>query len=203
MPSNSKKKKAYLKERENGFDLRFMCSSSSSSHQRQIPTYDALRDVNMRRYFESPHVQDHLLKSGMIDPFGCIVDLEKHRSRLRVVENEIERAERLERLHEKDEEDARYLVRKERFHRIDRERRREDAERRKYERRMQLEITRMEREVLGQSHLWSENHHYGGRNEKGEIRLKLPRIPGASEAGRSRENALGFVRGRERGDAIF
>mmetsp|Transcript_14929 Transcript_14929/g.31713 ORF Transcript_14929/g.31713 Transcript_14929/m.31713 type:complete len:155 (-) Transcript_14929:236-700(-) len=152
MPTNSKKNEAYLKERERGFDLRFQPSSNS---QQQLPEYNALRDVNMRNFFESEPVQKLLLDTGQVDPFGRIISLEKHRSRLRIIENEIERAERLQRVMEKDEDDARYLVRQERFGSIERKRRLEGVERRKSETKMQLELTRVEREVLGQSHLYA------------------------------------------------
>jgi hypothetical protein len=65
MGSNSKKREAYLKEREAGFDLGFGVRS-------KLPEYNSLLDSNMRHYFESQSVQSHLLQTGQIDEFGCI-----------------------------------------------------------------------------------------------------------------------------------
>lgn len=166
MPTNSKRKEAYLKEREKGFDLRFSCSTSQ-----QIPEYDALRDVNMRKYFESESIQKLLVESGQLDHFGRIVCLEKHRSRLHIIENEIERADRIQRVLEKDEEDARYLIRKERIRLIDQKRRLENLERRKSEMKMHMELTRVEREVLGQSHLYAGSQEENGHNQQQLARL--------------------------------
>jgi len=182
MPTNSKKNEAHLKDREKGFDLRF------SSTSRQLPQYNALRDVNMRNYFESQSVQKHLLESGQVDHFGRIVNLEKQRSRLRTIENEIERAERIQQLVDKDEGDVRYLVRKERFRVIDQNRRLENVERQKSERMMQMELTRVERDVLGQSHLYAGNHGRTG----GENQHTLARLDDVKE-GSSQENRLVVV----------
>lgn len=45
-----------------------------------LPSYDALRDGNLRQYFESKTVQKFLQGSGWIDKEGRIVDLDKFRS---------------------------------------------------------------------------------------------------------------------------
>jgi hypothetical protein len=104
MGTNSKRRDAYLKEREAGFDLDFGVRS-------KLPEYNSLLDSNMRRYFESECVQSHLLQTGQIDEFGRIINLEKHRSRLHVIENEFHRAEQREARMQKDEEHVRHLVR--------------------------------------------------------------------------------------------
>ena len=58
-------------ERERGFDVR--------GAPAPLPTYDALRDGNLRQYFESKTVQRFLQHSGWIDKEGRIVDLDKFR----------------------------------------------------------------------------------------------------------------------------
>ena len=59
-------------ERERGFQL--------NAAPAPLPTYDALRDNNLRQYFESKTVQKFLQSSGWIDKEGRIVDLDKFRS---------------------------------------------------------------------------------------------------------------------------
>jgi len=58
-------------ERERGFSV--------NSAPAPLPTYDALRDNNLRQYFESKTVQKFLQSSGWIDKEGRIVDLDKFR----------------------------------------------------------------------------------------------------------------------------
>jgi hypothetical protein len=58
-------------ERERGFDVR--------AANAPLPTYDALRDGNLRQYFESKTVQKFLQGSGWIDKEGRIIDLDKFR----------------------------------------------------------------------------------------------------------------------------
>ena len=143
----SKREEARRKEREEGFDLRFSCS---------VPEYNALRDANMRYYFESPTVQEHLLETGQVDECGRILDRERRRSRLHVVESEIARAERRQRSLEREEDHARSLVRQERFRDIDRRRRLGNVERQRLEVKNQLKLSALEREVLGHAHLWKK-----------------------------------------------
>ena len=167
-----------MKEREKGFDLRF-------SYSRELPEYNALRDVNMRNYFESATVQKHLLETGQVncklhmlslchencsdmmlakcsllqvDHFGRVVHSEKHRHRLHIIEKEVGRAERSQQLEIKDEADTRHLVRQERFRDIDKKQRLENVERRKTEMKTQMDLERIEREVMGCSHLYAGNH---------------------------------------------
>ena len=83
-----------------------------------------------------------------------MIHLEKHRSRLRVIENEFRRAEKLQQRCYEEEAEARYLVRQDRFGKIEHYRRIEDIERRKERGKIQLELARLEREVLGQGHLY-------------------------------------------------
>ena len=55
--------RSYLKEREKGFDLDFGVRAAEKRH---TPGYDALRDRNMRHYFEGAVVQDHLLRTVQV-----------------------------------------------------------------------------------------------------------------------------------------
>ena len=86
MATNSQKRKSelYIKEREEGFNLRFGCSFSNQP-------YNALRDAHMKHFFGSEQRIQHLQKQGQIDQFGRVIDMDTHR--LVVVENEIKRAE--------------------------------------------------------------------------------------------------------------
>ena len=86
-----------------------------------------------------------------------MIHLEKHRSRLRVIENEFRRAEKLQQRCYEEEAEARYLVHQDRFGKIEHYRRIEDIERRKERGKIQLELARLEREVLGQGHLYYGN----------------------------------------------
>jgi hypothetical protein len=44
-----------------------------------LPTYDALRDANLRQYFESKTVQGLLQQKGWVDKAGKIIDLDRYR----------------------------------------------------------------------------------------------------------------------------
>ena len=147
MATNSQKRKSelYIKEREEGFNLRFGCSFSNQP-------YNALRDAHMKHFFESEQRIQHLQKQGQIDQFGRVIDMDTHR--LVVVENEIKRAEALEKLDEKEAEDARCIIRRERIREKDQMRKLKNVERRKSEMQIHMELTKAERELLGQSHLY-------------------------------------------------
>ena len=60
-----------LKDLENNFQV--------SAAKAPLPTYDALRDSNLRQYFESSNVQQFLRSTGWIDKAGKIIDLDKFR----------------------------------------------------------------------------------------------------------------------------
>eukprot|EP00961_Rhodomonas_salina_P077285 1036472-Rhodomonas_salina.2 len=55
---------------------------NAASAPAPLPTYDALRDSNLRQYFESRTIQKFLQNTGWIDKEGKIVDLDKFRSEL-------------------------------------------------------------------------------------------------------------------------
>mmetsp|Transcript_11959 Transcript_11959/g.27880 ORF Transcript_11959/g.27880 Transcript_11959/m.27880 type:complete len:204 (+) Transcript_11959:87-698(+) len=89
--------RAHLQQRENGFSV--------SSAPAPLPTYDALRDANLRQHFESRGVQRFLQQKGWVDKQGRIIDLDKYRSKLNIIEQEFRYAEKTEywRLKEEDE----------------------------------------------------------------------------------------------------
>jgi hypothetical protein len=70
--------KAGSSERERGFSL--------SSAPAPLPSYDSLRDGNLRQYFETSSVQRLLQRSGWVDKVGRIVDLDKFKGKLNIIE---------------------------------------------------------------------------------------------------------------------
>ena len=50
--------------------------------------YNALRDPNMRHYFENRAVQTHLYATGQIDKAGRVIDLERNKSKFHIIEQE-------------------------------------------------------------------------------------------------------------------
>lgn len=67
-------------------------------------------DPNTRHFFESKNVQLHLYKSGQIDRHGRVIDLNKNKTKLNVLEREFLEAERIEKQRLKDEQEIRVSV---------------------------------------------------------------------------------------------
>mmetsp|Transcript_5792 Transcript_5792/g.13353 ORF Transcript_5792/g.13353 Transcript_5792/m.13353 type:complete len:111 (+) Transcript_5792:197-529(+) len=76
--------------REGGWDL-------SSCRTATMPSYNALYDPNMRHYFENTTIQSHLYKTGQIDKSGRVIDLERNKSKLNIIEREFKEAEKVRR----------------------------------------------------------------------------------------------------------
>ena len=59
-----------------------------TSWQTYLPSanYDALRDPTLRHHFSNKVVRKQLRKSHLIDQTGRILDLEKHKSKLRIID---------------------------------------------------------------------------------------------------------------------
>lgn len=131
-----------LKERENGFDLDFGVRA-------KLPEYDALRDNNMRHYFDHPAVQKHLWHTGQIDRSGRVIDLDKNKSKLRVIENEFNRAEQVEYLRQKEEADARLMGRNRRINDLRDKQTDRRAQQIKEEHQIRNEIDQATKEALG------------------------------------------------------
>lgn len=98
--SRKKTSENYLKKREAGFDI------VSIPHAR-LNEYSALHDPNMRHYFENPKVQRLLYETGQIDKHGRVIDLEKNKSKLNILEREFKKAEQMEEERLKDEAEMR------------------------------------------------------------------------------------------------
>ena len=64
----------------------------------RLNEYNSLYDPNMRHFFENKKVQGHLYSTGQIDRHGRVIDLDKNKSKLHVLEREFERAELIETL---------------------------------------------------------------------------------------------------------
>lgn len=87
-----------LEKREKAFDLKNLNFVT-------LKEYNALNDPNMRHYFESKNNQMLLYRTGQIDAHGRVIDYEKNKSKLNILEREFQEAERIEakRLKEEDE----------------------------------------------------------------------------------------------------
>lgn len=93
----------YLKKREKEFDL-------GNVGAVRLQSYNALFDPNMRHFFESKHTQYLLYKTGQIDQHGRVIDLEKNKSKLFILEKEFAAAEKLEEQRQKEEMEMRVCI---------------------------------------------------------------------------------------------
>ena len=113
-----------LTDRESGWDLS-TCKSSTA----KLPEYNALFDPNMRHFFENRVVQRHLHNTGQVSPNfsarphtsffsqgkisrqidkdGRVIDLERNKGKLKIIEQEFKSAERIEHWRQKEEEEMR------------------------------------------------------------------------------------------------
>ena len=107
--------------------------------------YNALRDPNMRHYFENRSVQTHLYKTGQIDKAGRVIDLERNKSKFHIIEQEFKAAERLEYWRKKEEAEMRHRVQQKRHDALGRARRSEKLLKMKEDRRIRQEIVRAAR----------------------------------------------------------
>lgn len=93
-------KTSKLKKREDGFDVRNLGAV-------RLPEYNALFDPNMRHFFENKKVQQHLYKSGQIDKHGRVIDVDRNKAKVNILEREFTRAEIMEQKRMKEEMDMR------------------------------------------------------------------------------------------------
>ena len=137
MPSSFKgttaMKEEYIKSRENGFNL-------SGAQQDRLPAYNALVDRNLRHHFENRAIQGHLNQAGLIDTRGRIVDLERQKSKLSIIEQEFKLAEKMERRKEREEEEIRRRVQMRRHEAIQEARQRDMLQKVKEEKKIAKEI---------------------------------------------------------------
>mmetsp|Transcript_8562 Transcript_8562/g.12597 ORF Transcript_8562/g.12597 Transcript_8562/m.12597 type:complete len:202 (-) Transcript_8562:646-1251(-) len=142
------RRESFLKEREEGFDLDFGVRA-------KLPEYNALQDRNMRHYFENCSVQGHLCRTGQIDKSGRVINLEQNESKLFIIEREFERAEKMLQKQQKEEEDARNIVRLEKLRGIEQSKKESKVRRIKEDRRIQREIALVTKEALGIATLYN------------------------------------------------
>jgi hypothetical protein len=94
-----------LGKREKGFALTGLQSVT-------LKEYNALYDPNMRHFFESKNNQYLLYKTGQIDSNGRVIDLDKSKSKLFILEREFKEAERVEERRQKEEMEMRVSEKK-------------------------------------------------------------------------------------------
>lgn len=89
-----------LEKREKGFQI-------SGLQSVNLKEYNALYDPNMRHFFESKHNQSLLYRTGQIDSHGRVIDYEKNKSKLHILEREFKEAERVEEKRQQEEKEMR------------------------------------------------------------------------------------------------
>ncbi|KAG7385679.1 hypothetical protein PHYBOEH_008960 [Phytophthora boehmeriae] len=130
---SKKRSEEYLRQRENSFNL-------SGVHQERLPQYNALLDRNLRHHFESRPLQNHLNDLGLIDQRGRIVDLDKQKSKLFIIDQEFKLAEEAERRKQREEEELRRRVQMKRHDALQEARQREKLQQLKEEKKIAREI---------------------------------------------------------------
>lgn len=129
----SKKARAkQAKEREEGFSLQFQND--------RVPEYQALFDRNLRSHFENKRRQRELYQVGVIDKEGRVIDLEKYKSKLFIIDQEFKSAEAAEARRAREEVTTRDLLRKKRRQKLDELRRQDGLQKMKEDRKIRQEI---------------------------------------------------------------
>jgi hypothetical protein len=105
--------------------------------------YNALFDPNMRYFFENRNVQSLLFSSGQIDQYGRVIDLERQKSKLKILEREFRAAQMTEEKRQQDEMDMRYRVQKKRFEELEYARKEEAIHRTKLQKEIGRDIISM------------------------------------------------------------
>jgi hypothetical protein len=100
MSSSKKRSENFKKRREEGFDL-------GSVPHAKLKSYSALHDPNMRHYFENPNVQRLLYNSGQIDSHGRVINMQKNKTKLHILDREFKEAELSETRKIREEEEMR------------------------------------------------------------------------------------------------
>jgi hypothetical protein len=103
----------------------------------------------MRHFFESSSVQSHLYRTGQIDGAGRVIDLDKNKSKLHIIEKEFDHAERGEEARQKEEMEMRRRVQLKRHQALDKARKEEKLIRMKEDRKIRQEIVAATREAQG------------------------------------------------------
>ena len=136
------KKADKLKLREDGFNVRNLGAV-------KLKEYNALYDPNMRHYFENKKVQNLLYETGQIDKYGRVIDLEKVRSRINILEREFKEAESVEERLQREELQMRYRIQRKRFNELEKTRNADILQKLKLERDLSREILTTMRAATG------------------------------------------------------
>lgn len=135
--SSARRKRAEAARKKNaeaGWNLR--------TAQVKLNKYEGLYDPNLRHHFESRAVQQNLFRLGMIDREGRVLDIEKQKSKLFIIEQEFKAAEKAEVMRLREEQDMRERVQAKRHETLERGRRAEQLMKSKDDRRIRSEILR-------------------------------------------------------------
>jgi hypothetical protein len=100
MNSKAYERQEALEKREKGFN-------TSALQSVRLKEYNALYDPNMRHFFENKHNQALLYKTGQIDSHGRVIDYEKNKSKLHILEREFKEAEKVEEKRQQEEKEMR------------------------------------------------------------------------------------------------
>ena len=150
------KKADKLKLREDGFNVRNLGAV-------KLKEYNALYDPNMRHYFENKKVQKLLYETGQIDKYGRVIDLEKVRSRINILEREFKEAESVEEGLQREELQMRYRIQRKRFNELEKTRHADILQKLKLERDLSREILTTMRAATGST---TPSSRVGNKNTK-------------------------------------
>ena len=114
----------------------------------KLPKYNALTDPNLRHHFESRKIQTHLLKSGLIDYQGRVIDVDASKSKLAVIEREFRNAEKAEFQRMRDEAEMRRRVQKKRHEALEVSRRQEMIAKVHQDRKIRREILKIQKDQV-------------------------------------------------------
>jgi hypothetical protein len=115
----------------------------------------------MRHFFESKKVQSLLYSTGQIDKHGRVIDLDRNKSKLCILEREFDKAEKIEEMRYKDELEMRYRVQRKRFNELEKIRKEEILQKLKADRDLSKEIlTTMRSSLAGSVSSSAKNTRY-------------------------------------------
>ncbi|CAK4069264.1 unnamed protein product [Aphanomyces euteiches] len=121
-----------MKRREAAFD--------SNVHNQKLPEYNALADHNLRHFFENRKLQQHLFDVGLIDKAGRVIDPDKHKGKLAILQQEFKLAEKSELMKQREEEEIRRRVQLRRHAALNEARKEEKIKRIKDDRKLTKQI---------------------------------------------------------------
>ncbi|KDO21766.1 hypothetical protein SPRG_13180 [Saprolegnia parasitica CBS 223.65] len=82
----------------------------TNTHNQKLPEYNALADHNLRHFFENQKLQSHLHEVGLIDKTGRVIDPDKHKAKLSIIQQEFKLAEKAELAKQREEDEIRRRV---------------------------------------------------------------------------------------------